>query len=396
MRLLSVEIDHTAPLALRERFAFSERETEQAVGAACAQPGVSGSALLSTCNRTMLCLSVSDEFRIVPETLLCTLRGLKTEATRYIAVKEGAAAARRLFETTCGLRSRLRFEEQIISQVRQALAISHRAGCTDEYIERLFQSAVACGKKARATVPVKPGDASKQILEVIRSAFPSVEGLRCLVIGSGQMGRLTAQTLNAQGARVMVTTRQYHYGCSVAPQGCAAVPYEQRCTALANSDVAVGATRSPHYTLTIAQAGNILSDGRPRLLIDLAVPRDFEPGLGGLGRTRLVDIDALYGGTADTETSAATLQTGYIVDEAVSEFSRWLSQRWQLPLLQAAAAAVADKLNRHTVDSPDRYHEAAAQVLLSLFCELQKTCGDALTEPLSAYAEKYGGKAAQP
>ncbi len=404
MHLIMAEIDHTAPLVLRERFAFSERDAESAMRAACQLHGVNGCAVLSTCNRTALWLSACDGCEADPATLLCTLRGVESAAgNAYISRAGDEEAARRLFETACGLRSKLRFEDQIITQVRQALVASRRAGGADEYIERLFQCAVACAKKIKSTTPTEVRDASAQILVSARSVFIQLKDLRCLVIGSGQMGQLAAQTLATHGARVTVTTRQYHYGRSIVPQGCRAVPYDRRYDALAAADLVLGATRSPHHTLCASQAGGILADGRLRLLIDLAVPRDFEPELGCIGCTKLVNIDELYGALPDMDRNAAAAAAGQaarIIDAALADFSRWVAERKSLPALQAAADAVAQKLARRMAGEQDTGlsggHEAAKQVLLSLFCELQKTCGNALADGLNAYTEKNGGRAVRP
>lgn len=406
-------IDHsTASLERRGFFAFTAGQAREAMIAACETSGADACVILSTCNRTELWLSGTAELRCDPVHLLCGLRGLSVkEQGRYIVRRSGEEAVRHLFETACGLRSELRFEDQILSQIKQSLSEAREAQTTDELMERLFQCAVTCGKKVKAQVQPH-GDSSvlgNYVLQTVKGRFGRIRGIRCLVVGSGELGRHAAGLLSEAGAEVAVTVRRHHDGMSGVPQNCGAVGYEKRYEALRRAEVVVGATRSPHYTICGADAKELLSDGKRRLLIDLAVPRDFEPALNGVGRTELLDLDGVISAGAPAAADRWAQKereilctVGNIVWGSVSDFMDWFNARETLPLLTDSALAVAEKIERRFNASMDGktpplseaglrleigrlLRGSAKQVLLSMFAEMRKGGGDAFLECLKAY-----------
>ena len=121
------------------------------------------------------------------------------------------------------------------------------------------------------------------------------------------MGRLAAEILQQAGARVRVTLRTYRHGETLVPGGCGTVPYEDRLAALEGADALVSATASPHYTLTKEQLDSLKNP--PRVAMDLAVPRDIDPGCAG--KIKLYDTDGLgTGGPGTPEELAADLVQG--------------------------------------------------------------------------------------
>ncbi len=151
MQISMAGIDHhTAPLARRERFAFTACHAREAMRAACDISGASGCVILSTCNRTELWLSGDAGVEYGPARLLCSLQGLSFEEQEpFLVQRSGEEAARHLLETACGLHSKLRFEDQILSQIGKSLSEARAAQTADELLERLFQCAAACGKKIK-------------------------------------------------------------------------------------------------------------------------------------------------------------------------------------------------------------------------------------------------------
>ncbi len=318
MSLVMSGLDYRrAPIALRERLAFSKGETARLVRWLRTRPGVTGCVLLSTCNRTELYLSGEAE---TPWRLLC--RGAEVpEADMEAAfvTRVGEDAARHLMEVACGLHSQILGEDQIVTQVRAAMELAQEAGTADPVLSALFRQAVTAGKRARTEVHIVRGLSSMgtRCREVLEQELGTLCGKRILVIGNGQMGRLTAELLQQAGAQVQVTLRTYRHGETVVPAGCTTVNYEDRTAALEGMDAVVSATASPHYTLTRAQLETVRN--RPKAAVDLAVPRDIDPACGDL--IQYYDTDDLGSSGPGSPEELQQLRT--IAAQELERFQQW-------------------------------------------------------------------------
>lgn len=127
-----------APVELRERLSFTRQQTAETVRTVRAFPDVSGCVLISTCNRTELYVSCAGGEE--PGRLLCRAAGVEYAPFEgAFFTLSGEDASRHLMEVAAGLRSRIWGEDQIISQVRQAIAIAREAGTADALLETLFR-----------------------------------------------------------------------------------------------------------------------------------------------------------------------------------------------------------------------------------------------------------------
>ena len=190
--------------------------------------------------------------------------------------------------------------------------------------------------------------------------FGSLAGRRAVVIGNGEMGRLAARALVRAGSEVTVTLRTYRHGETLVPQGCGTVPYDRRLDAIEGADLVVSATTSPHFTLTAAQMQTLLCP--PRLLLDLAMPRDIESTAAG-AQTALFNLDDLGDlGDAD-DTSRETAEC--ILDEETREFFAWLNYRAALPLIAKIKSAAIERV-RHMRDYDALAAEGDAETLAEL------------------------------
>ena len=318
MTLMMSGLDcHRTPIDQRQRLAFSQSLAEEFLRWLHAQPGVEGCVLLSTCNRTELYISGSAE---TPWRLLCRGAGVpEGEMEPYFTTRCGMDAARHLMEVTCGLHSQILGEDQIITQVRKAMELAQEAKTADPTLSALFRSAVTAGKRARTEVAVSRGNPSmgSRCRDILSRELGTLEGKQILVIGNGQMGRLTAQLLQEAGADVSVTLRSYRPGETVVPAGCGTVNYEDRVTALENMDALVSATTSPHYTLTVQQLCQVHNP--PKLAVDLAVPRDIDPECGKM--ITCFDTDSLGSSGPGSPEELAAMRS--IATQELERFAQW-------------------------------------------------------------------------
>ena len=203
-------------------------------------------------------------------------------------------AVEHLFYLTSGLKSQILAEDQIITQVKDALALSRDVYCTDNVLEVLFRKAVTGAKRVKTEVTFSRGNSSviHQAIEKLRQQGYELTGKTCMVIGNGEMGKVTALALREAGAEVTVTVRQYRSGMVTIPPGCNRINYGERMTFLPNCDLVVSATASPNYTLTkeLLEQANL---SKKLILIDLAVPRDMEPAIAQLSQITCMILTVL-------------------------------------------------------------------------------------------------------
>lgn len=250
--MAGIDFDRAA-LGQREAFAFTKTQATRAMHTIAEIPGVEGCVLVSTCNRTELWLCAENDGQADPAKLLCSLKELsEPRFANVITVRGGEEAIRHLFETACGLRSRIWGEDQIITQIRDAADLSMAEGAAGKVLGKLFQTAVAAAKAVKTQVRFATGNSSvaAAAAEKCRELCGSLRSLRCLVVGSGKMGHLAARAFAEVGAEVAMTLRQYKYGVSVVPDNCRSLPYDERYAEIRDADIIISATSSPHYRTT--------------------------------------------------------------------------------------------------------------------------------------------------
>lgn len=355
MRIKMAGIDHTrATLNQREGFAFTATQAQQAMQNVLAAYGVKGCVIVSTCNRTEIWLSEEDD-RLSKEDdrkidvlkILCDLKQVSPEEYRQLLLaREGMEAVTHLFETAAGLKSQIWGEDQILAQIKTSLEKAREAGTTDEILEKLFQNAVTAAKKVKTNIRLNPFDASvaTRALEAVQERIPSLTGLECLVIGNGEMGRRIAALLSDLGAAVTITLRQNKCNLNLVPEGCGVISYEERLARLKQAELIVSATSSPHYTLRLEEIKDILNDGRKRLLVDLAVPRDIDPAVGGCSDVSLLDMDKLGVSRPEPAAGKPYLLAKKIIDEQIQEFIKWEKMRNYLPFINQISSVTTDKI----------------------------------------------------
>jgi glutamyl-tRNA reductase len=111
--------------------------------------------------------------------------------------------------------------------------------------------------------------------------------------------------------------RQYNHGQAVIPDGCSSIPYEERYAYLQQADAVVSATTSPHYTL---KKDGFILDGKTRVLVDLAVPRDIQPEIAEIPGTVVYDMDDL---NVRPGRNPAVAQAMGILEEYMEKLMDW-------------------------------------------------------------------------
>ncbi len=343
MPIVMAGIDHNrADLDVRSRFSFTRKMMEDAFTWLKRHYAVDGSVIISTCNRMEIWLSTGDE-SLSPVTVLCRFMQVDCgEYGDYFVERREREAVDHLFRLAAGLESKVIGEDQIVTQVNEALGCAHSLGATDHALEVLFRMAVTAAKRVKTETDLSLSDSSviHTALKALREQGLSLAGKNCMVIGSGMMGRISAQALLDEGARVRVTVRKYRKGIVDIPQGCVRIDYDDRYEQLPHCDLVVSATSSPNYTLCRQDLAS-LKPNHSIILIDLAVPRDIEKSAEELEWATLYDIDA-FGIDLESEKVRENMRRAEaILAEEKEAFYTWYEGRDVVPRIQALKEAAA-------------------------------------------------------
>ena len=336
--------DHSlAPADVRSAFSLPADMREEIIALARAKLGATGVALLATCNRTELWASFdgvepptrSVDVHGTPQPddpmlrVICDMHMVRPEDyARYFVCRSGDQAVSHLFHVACGLRSAIVAEDQIVSQVKQAIAYSREIGVADSVLEVLFRQAVTAAKQVKSGVRFTRAytTAVEQAVGRLDEDGVDFPNTTCMVIGNGEYGRLAASTLAARGAKVLVTVRQYTHGAVSVPLGCTGVPYEKRYEYLDNCQVVMSATTSPHYTLEREPFEAAHTSNEPIALFDLAIPNDIDPRIAEAPGCTVCDIDS-FATQIGTENAQAIEAAQRLLASGMSEFWDWFERR---------------------------------------------------------------------
>ncbi len=397
--LLALGISHkTAPVALRERLAFTETRAVELAREMIATAEVREAVALSTCNRTEVYLVVGDPVRAESDALGMLTRHADirpTELAQEIYSPRNCDAARQLYRVTAGLESMIVGEAEIQGQVKRAFEAALRAGCTGAFSNRLFNAALATGKRVRSETGIGSSRVSIPSVAVglARDVLGDLRSRHAVILGAGETSELTAQALADQGAgTIFVANRHVDRALSLARRfGGSVVGLEGLPEQLVAADIVVCSTSSPHpivghaeLELVMAQrADRSPSGGRDLLLIDIAVPRDVEAGCGELEGVTLYDIDDLQEVVArNLSTRAGEIpQAEAIVEEEIHRFARWLGQSEVLPTVSALRAHGDAIVERVLAENAGRWESASPRDLARIEAVAHAVMGKLLHEP---------------
>jgi glutamyl-tRNA reductase len=361
-RLVAVGVSHnTASVELRERLALPGHRKEQLLRALREEDGIDEGVALFTCNRTELYVAAADAeaaenavLHRLAERAECppeTLDGA-------VYVHRDAEAARHLFRVSAGLDSMIVGESEIQGQVRRSFDEAREAGTTGRLTNHLFREALRTGKRVRAetVLGTRHGSIPSVALELAQGRLGGLAGREAAVVGAGEISELAARALSNADARIsIVATRTRERALALARRlGAQALPFEALQDTLGRVDLVVSATASPRVILEpgVLRRAAKVRNGRPLLLIDLAVPRDVHHECRNVEGVTVYDLDDLQAivatnlslGAVDAEEAEG------IVDAEAARFARWLGSQ----VARATVAALrqhGDRVVREVVDA---------------------------------------------
>jgi glutamyl-tRNA reductase len=346
VRLLALGISHrTAPLDVRERVDFSRAGFQPALAALAGRQAARETVIVSTCNRAEIYAAADSDTAIDALTAFFSdyHRVEPDELRRHLYVHRGADAARHLFRVTAGLDSLVVGEPQIMGQVKTAYTVASDEHHTGTLLNRLFHTAFTAGKRVRTETGLGEGAVSVSFaaISLAKKIFRDLRTLQVLILGGGEMAKLTGIHLRAQQVkRIVVSSRTRATAEALAREIDADVAdWAAREEALAAADIVITATGAPHAILSRAQVSQVMRtrQERPLFIIDIALPRDVEADAGSLNQVFLYNIDDLQGIVQENlaRRSAELAQAERIVEEEAAKFMAWMQSREIIPTVVA-------------------------------------------------------------
>ena len=368
MQFVVLGLSHkSAPLDVREQAFIPEAGVGECVRRLIDHDLIDSGVLLSTCNRTELyaITSASD----TPDRLFKSFglwpHQLPFEAWRRFAYRlTGDNAMAHLFFVAGGLDSLMIGEAQVLGQLKRALARARQAGALDVHLEIIIRGALRAAKRIRHETGLgrRPVSVSHAAVAAAQDVLGSLAGRSVLVLGAGEMSEVTLRLLrNQRIGQVYLASRSFQRADEVAqPAGAAAVPFEAIEEIIGVVDIIVSSSSAPHHLL---DAGRVMTfqqrrDGRPLLIVDMAVPRDIDPDAGAVAGVQLLNIDDLQQvAEANREEREAFIPAAeQIVAEEVRATRHALDARESAPTIQALVTRIAHLrdgvLERHLAHVP--------------------------------------------
>jgi len=293
---------HTAPVALRERFAFAEAHVPEVLQRLRESGLAEEAVILSTCNRVEIYAATRLATKEVFPDLLEFLKRChqyRDPLTDEIYKLAEPQSVEHLFRVASGIDSMVLGETEILGQLKKAYDLALRHGHTGGALNKAFQRAFHVAKHLRTSTQIQRGATSVAAVavELAEKIFNSLKDRQVMVLGAGDTSEKAARALLSRGARsVLVSNRSFDRAEALARElGGRAIHFDDWAQEFRRVDIVISSTSAPHYVLDRARLEPLMAlrGQAPLLLVDIAVPRDIDPEVNFLDNVYLYNVDDL-------------------------------------------------------------------------------------------------------
>ena len=391
MSLLAVGVSHkTAPVVLLERFAMPAEDRVKALHELIGSDHVTEALVLATCNRIEVFAEVerfhggvTDVSRVLARQAGATVE----ELSPFVTVHYEDQAVGHLFSVAAGLDSMVVGETQVLGQLRSAYALARDEGTIGRALHPVAQRALRVGKRVHAETGIDRAGASlvSVALDRAEDRIGSLEGRRVLVVGAGSMGALSATTLARRGADVVVSSRTAASAGRLATAvGGRAAELGRLGDELASADVLVTCTGATGLVVTTEVVAAAMSGrgARPLVVVDLALPRDVDPGVAALPGVHVVDLALLQGSTTPDSVAADDVVAARAIVEAETALLRAERQAAEVaPTVSALRSQAADVVDAELLRLSTRLPDLDARARAEIARTVRRVVDKLLHEP---------------
>jgi len=334
MKLVLNSTTHNeCPVQQREKLSLTDEHVKVMLKAMHEKPGINEAAILKTCNRLEFYIYAKKEFDC--EAFLCELlqqvnpQGVNCWK-KFSKNMKDIGAVRHLFKVSAGLDSQMLGENQILSQVKEAYAVSTHYKMSRFVFHRLFHNAFRVGKMVRSLTDINCGAVSISLAAVeLAKKELNLENCCAAVVGAGENAELAAKYLCSAGlGRLRVVNRNIENAqalCESLNAG-TAVDLQELKGEIAVADLVICSTAAQEFVVSYDDLKDLL-DGRdrPLVIIDVAVPRDVAPEVGDIDCVKLYNIDDLDERICTNRQKRVNEvpKANEIVDEYTDKFFKW-------------------------------------------------------------------------
>ncbi len=336
MSLIVVGLNHrTVPVDLMERVAISDALLPKVLHDLSSREHLLEVVVLSTCNRTEIyarCSRFHAAVGDVRDFLSAQSGADPDEFADHLYTYFDDAAVAHLFSVAAGLDSMIVGESEILGQVHDAWDMAVRENASGQLLSRLFRHAVESGKRVRTETGIgrHPVSISSAAVAVAGEHLGSLDGARVLVIGAGEMGEGVARSLGSRGiVDVCVANRTQARALEIAKRvGGRAVSLDHVEAELLDADVLLTSTASQHVLVERSAVEAVMRQRpeHPLLVVDVALPRDVDPGVREVDGVTLLDLDDLKD-FAQRSAELRRREIGRVREILASELERFRSER---------------------------------------------------------------------
>lgn len=327
MQIKMIGIDHIkAPLQYREKVAFSNTRIIEFLNILKKEENILSCVVLSTCNRTEIWVSYKENLINEIDYILCKFKNINLdEYKKYFVYRKDKEAVEHLFMVTSGLKSKILGEEQIITQVKNAVELSRENDFLDTKLDILFRNAITASKKIKTQIKFSKASFSviDSVINKLQSLNIYIRNKNCLVIGNGEMGRLASEIFIKNGANVTMTLRQHHKGNVVIPVGVNIINFSERVKVLPQFDIIVSTTSTNRYMLQYDEVSKIILKEKV-FFIDLAVPRDIDEKIFSIKGVNGFNIDDFEMEKNELDNINESIEKAKIIlNDYIENFYKW-------------------------------------------------------------------------
>jgi len=346
MKIVVLGLNHkTAPIEIREKLAFDTVETTRALCELKNRFRQAEFVLISTCNRVELYCADKRAGGADADDLamfISEFHNVKPEKfTKFLYSYRDEDAVRHLLTVASSLDSMVVGEAQIIGQVKDSYKLACAAKSTGKILNHLFHCAFATSKKIYTTTSISCGRVSIAgvAVELAKQLFADISSAKVVVIGAGEMGELLVQHLLQVGCKnITIVNRSYERGQNIARRyNITARKWEEIENQLISANIAIASVTVQDYIFKKDSFKEIINRRRRStlLIIDIAVPRNFEPSINKMDGVYLYSVDDL---SEIVEQNRKARQRDIargmeIILENVADFMDWFSARDIGPLI---------------------------------------------------------------
>jgi glutamyl-tRNA reductase len=386
LNLVLLGVNHnTAPIEVRERLAIPAGRLADATRTLLHQPGIREGLILSTCNRVELVTLQEDGsagidlLRFLHEYFAVPAQTIQPHLYEF----REREAVRHLFRVASSLDSMVVGEPQILGQVKESYTVAREVGAVSSQLDTLLQRAFTVAKKVRTETQIGSNSVSiaSVAVDLARKIFGSLEGKTVLLVGAGKMSELAARHLIQQGAaKILVANRTQSRAEKIAAEfNGTVIPFDDLYAQADRADIVITSTGAPQKLFDRSHGQHFLQRrrNRPMFFIDIAVPRDVDPGMNEVEGCFVYDIDDLQqvaaANLADRTREAAAAET--IVSREVDKYHQRLQSRDAVP------AIIALQQNAEAIREAELARSAKR---LAALTPEQREAVEALTRSLTA------------